>query len=559
MFTLGLICHGQHEAAAVLLQDGAVIAAAEEERFSRHKFDSNFPREAIRFCLAQGGIGAERLSAVGFGFDPRRKLLNKAAHILRFWPDSLELVRTRAKFLSRMNGIVSEVRAGLRYTGPVLRLNHHLCHAASTFYASGFERASVLTLDGVGDWESIWWGLGESARLVELGTIDWPNSIGHVYSAFTEYLGFQPFSDEYKVMGLAPYGEPRYLDELARLLFPTPTGIGIDYRYFRYQVGGSPRYSQRLVELFGPPLKAGDTVPEHYRDIAASLQAQVERVICHLVERLTKETGCRDLCLAGGVAMNSVANGKILSDGLAARLYVPSCASDAGVALGAAYLAYQAVGGKLTPRRLDTALLGPEYPAVAIESALQAAGLSYSVQEDIAHSAARLIFDGHVVGWFQGRMEFGQRALGSRSILADPRRAEMKDIVNTKIKFRELFRPFAPAVLEERATEFFEIPPGAHGDFMTQVYLVRPEQHTRIPAVTHVDGSGRLQTVKQSTNPRYWRLIEQFANMSGVPVVLNTSFNVKGQPIVNTPSEAVETFQATEMDALAIGDFLAFK
>lgn len=554
MHTLGIICHGQHEAAAVLLRDGEVIAAAEEERFSREKFDNNFPRQAIRFCLEQAGITSRELGAVGFGFDPRRKLAAKAAHVLRFWPDSLHLVRSRAALLGRMNGIIREVRTELDYTGPVLRLNHHLCHAASTFYASPFERASVLTIDGVGDWESCWWGSGEGTRLTELGTLDWPLSLGHVYSAFTDYLGFQPFSDEYKVMGLAPYGEPRHLDQMAHLFYPTPTGMGIDYRYFRYPVGGSPRYSPLLVKLFGPALEPGAEVSQHYRDVAASLQAQTERVVFHLVERLVRQTGDRKLCLAGGVAMNSVANGKLVQGGWVDQLYVPPCASDAGVALGAAYLAHLRMYGTMPRRGLDTGLLGPEYTRVQQEAALRKAGLVYELESDMTQTVARLLAAGNVIGWFQGRMEFGQRALGCRSILADPRRAEMKDVVNAKIKFREMFRPFAPSVIEERAAEFFELPAGAQADFMTQVYPVRAG--AGIPAVTHVDGSGRIQTVRRSVNPRYWQLIHAFGELTGVPVVLNTSFNVKGQPIVNTPTEAIETFLATGMDYLAMGDFL---
>lgn len=559
MYVLGIICHGQHEAAAALLADGKVIAAAEEERFSRIKFDSSFPKQAIQYCLDYAGIKSSQLSAVGFGFDPRRKLAEKAAHILKFLPESMTLVKTRGKLLDRMNRIVEQVREELDYTGPVLRLNHHLCHAASTFYASPFESASVLTLDGVGDWESVWWGIGDGNGLRELGTIDWPNSIGHVYSAFTDYLGFKPFSDEYKVMGLAPYGAPKYLEKVAQVMYPTDTGIGIDYSYFNYQVGKSPRYSPRLVELFGPALreKNNEEVPQHYRDVASSLQAQTELVIFHLVKRLIQETGNRNLCLAGGVAMNSVANGKLISEGYVDRLYVPPCASDAGVALGAAYLAHLEVGGTRERHHLDTGLLGPAYDDKDLEAALNKAGLVYERQEDITQKVAEMLADGKVVGWFQGRMEFGQRALGSRSIVADPRRAEMKDIVNAKIKFREMFRPFAPSVLEERATEFFEIPPGGQADFMTQVYPVLP--NAGIPAVTHVDGSGRVQTVKKSVNPRYWQMIAHFDELTGVPVVLNTSFNVKGQPIVNTPKEAIETFLATEMDGLALGDFLVLK
>ncbi len=562
-YALGIICYGWHEAAAVLVQNGTVVAAAEEERFSRQKFDANFPAQAIAFCLKQAGIRAQDLAAIGYGFDPRRKLTEKALHLLRYFPASMDLVTKRGPLLQRMNQIEPELRDRLQFNGPIYRLNHNLCHAASTFFSSPFEEAAILTLDGAGDWESGWWGRGHGEELTELGAIDWPQSLGHLYAAFTEYLGFKPFSDEYKVMGLAPYGQPRYLNQIAEIIHPTANGYHLNLDYFAFPSGKLPRYGQGLIDAFGPPLVNSDSdIPQHYRDVAASLQAQLEQVIFHMAELAIKQAGSRNLCLAGGVAMNSVANGKLLSRGLQGlspvdALYVPPCASDAGVALGAAYLAHQRAIGSCQRQVLDTALLGPAYDDAAIAAAIQTRGLTMTEIADPASTAAQLVSEGNVVGWFQGRMEFGQRALGCRSILADPRRAEMKDIVNLKIKFREPFRPFAPSVLEEYASDYFDC--AAKTPFMTEVYPVRAEKQAVIPAVTHVDGTGRVQTVSRRTNPLYWQLIHRLYELTQVPVVLNTSFNVKGQPIVNTPLEAVDTFLNTEMDALVAGHWLVKK
>lgn len=557
-YALGIICYGRHEAAAVVVESGRVVAAAEEERFSRRKFDPSFPARAIEFCLRQAGITADDLCSVGYGFDPRRKMLSKGIHAARHPASSLRIFNSNRRLARRMNGIERDLRERVGYTGRVFRFNHHLCHAASSFYASPFEQASVLTLDGVGDWESGTWGAGRGLTLTETGSIDWPLSLGHVYSAFTEYFGFEPFSDEYKVMGLAAYGEPRYAEEVEKIFWATPRGYDVDLSYFAFQRAGSRRYSRKLVERFGAALNNPDgDIPQHYRDLAASVQRQLELVIAEIARRLVAETGERRLCLAGGVAMNSLANGRLVSESVVDELYVPPCASDAGVALGAAYLAHLKATGRLEREELKTAALGPAYDDAQILNALDAAGLSARKIDDPARATARLLADGKIVGWFQGRMEFGQRALGSRSILADPRRAEMKEIVNARIKFREPFRPFAPSVLAERADEYFEY--ARANPFMTRVCPVRPEMRERIPAVTHVDGTARVQTVERGASPLYWNLIEAFRELTDVPVVLNTSFNVRGQPIVNTPAEAAETFLSTSLDALVCGNYLALR
>jgi carbamoyltransferase len=554
-YALGVICYGRHESAAVVVESGRVVAAAEEERFSRRKFDPDFPARAIDFCLRQAGITANDLSAVGYGFDPRRRLFAKAAYAARRFPSSAALINSGWRLSRKMNGIERDLRERSGYSGQVFRFNHHLCHAASTFFASPFDAAAILTLDGAGDWESAWWGKGAGTHIEASAKIDWPQSLGHVYSAFTEYLGFEPFADEYKVMGLAAYGEPRYLDAMSEIFRGTPRGYHVDLSYFNFQSARPPRYSRRLVELFGAPLTNTDgDVPQHYRDVAASAQRQLERVVSHCARLVVEATGERRLCLAGGVAMNSLANGKLLDEDIVDELYVPPCASDAGVALGAAYLAHLKSVGTLERTELKTAALGPEYDDAQVLEAIRACGLNARAVDDPAGEAARLVAAGKIVGWFQCRMEFGQRALGSRSILADPRRAEMKDVVNARIKFREPFRPFAPSVLAERAPEYFDNARGNY--FMTRVCTVRADKRQVIPAVTHVDGTARVQLVERETLPLYWKLIKTFDELTGVPVVLNTSFNVRGQPIVNTPEEAVETFLSTALDALVCGNCL---
>jgi carbamoyltransferase len=558
-YWLGINCYAWHEAAAVLVRDGELIAAVEQERFTRKKYDSSFPAQAIDYCLQHAGVSANDITSIGCGFDLRRKRLRKGLHILRY-PSSLRLVANRQAIFSKMRSIQRDLRDYLGYRGTIRNLGHHLCHAASAYYASPFDEATILTIDGVGDWESCWWGEGRGGTIRQHGAIYWPRSLGHIYATFTEYLGFQSFADEYKVMGLAAYGSPVYQREMARIFWPSASGYEVDLSYFGYHVGESPRFGKRLVDLFGPPLtreQSEQSTAQHYRDVAASLQAQLETVVFHLVRKAIDATGLRNLCLAGGVAMNCAANGKIVSEQLVDSLFVPPCASDAGVALGAAYVSEQLDTGAVPRHVLRSACVGPAYDVERVEAALRAAGLRLVRLEQPSRTAADLLAEGRVIGWFQGRMEFGQRALGCRSILADPRRAEMKDTLNAKIKFREPFRPFAPSVLEEHVAEFFDC---AHASpFMTEVYLVRPDKRGVIPAVTHVDGTARVQSVSRTTHPRYWELIDCFRALTGVPVVLNTSLNIRGEPIVNTPEEAVATFLKTDLDALICEEFLAEK
>ena len=560
-YVLGVICHGRHEAAAALLRDGTVIAAAEEERFSRKKFDSAFPESAIRYCLESANITARELSAIGYGFNPRRKLIKKSLYLSKHLRDSTQLIRRNGPLLRRMDQIRADLSSCLGYFGPSYSINHHLCHAASTFYTSPFREASILTLDAIGDWESGWWGYGSDDRIYSLGSIDWPQSIGHVYAAFTEYLGFEPFVDEYKVMALAAYGVPKYQREMQQIFRPATNGYEVASRYFNFPRGRTPLYGNELIEMFGPA-RIGPTSPitQHYRDIASSLQTNLESSVRHLVRKVISETNRFNLCLAGGVAMNSVANGEVIRhERMVQQVHIPPCASDAGIALGAAYIAHQRSFGKLKRQSLTTALVGPEYDANQIERASFLKHVNAVRVSNASEHIAQLLTEGKIVGWFQGRMEFGQRALGARSILADPRSLAVKMIINSRVKFREDFRPFGAAVLLEHAKKYFHFK--GTSPFMTYVVPVIEEMRHLIPAVVHVDGTSRIQTISEDEENLvdFRNLLLSFYRLTGIPLILNTSFNVRGEPIVNTPEEAIEVFLRTDLDHLLCGSFLLSK
>jgi carbamoyltransferase len=437
---------------------------------------------------------------------------------------------------------------------------HHMAHAASAFFASPFEEAAVLVVDGMGEWPvtSLYRGVGN--RLEPLGQIDFPHSLGFYYSAFTEYLGFNPFDGEYKVMGMAAYGEPRFEAELGDVLRLEDGGrhrLNLRYFNFHRDYGRTTWYSPRMVETFGPLPSSTEQPEQHSIDLAASVQKRLEDALFHLVDYLYERTGSRNLCLAGGVALNSVANGKIVRRGPFEHLFVQPAANDSGTALGAALYARHCTLGQQDREPMQHVYYGPEYATDEIEAMLQHSMLAYEEVEEPAEVAAELLAQGKIVGWFQGRMEFGPRALGNRSILADPRQATMKDRINAAVKFREPFRPFAPSVPEERSDDYFEDIGGS--PFMLRVTQVRPGMGEKLPAITHVNGSARLHTVSRDCNPLYYDLMERFGSKTGVPVVLNTSFNVRGDPIVCTPKEAISTFFNSGLDALVMDRFLLRK
>lgn len=568
MHILGISCF-YHDAAAVILRDGELLAAAEEERFSRKKHDNGFPAQAIRFCLKTAGIEARELDYAVFYEKPFVKFERILKTTLQTVPRSLPLFRRAMKnWLLDKLWVEEQIRTTLGIPRErILFADHHQSHAASAFYCSGFEEAALLTVDGVGEWSCGTLGWGKANQMHLSQEIRFPHSLGLLYSTFTAFLGFQVNEGEYKVMGMAPYGKPRYLDKIYRLLRLYEDGsLWLDLRYFDFHHSTHRSFSRRFVELFGPardPASA-ESLDPYYCDVAASIQAVTEEILVAMARQALRVSGLTQLCLAGGVALNSVANYRILRDAGVEALFVQPAAGDSGGALGAALYLYHALLGK--PRRftMEHAYWGAQVGNGQVRDFLRAQAiphLCYEDEEALLDRTVDLLSQGKVIGWVQKRFEWGPRALGNRSILADPRRAEMKETVNRKIKFREPFRPFAPSVLEEEKGRYFDLPAGAEraARFMLVVPPVRTQQRERIPAVTHVDGTGRLQAVEESVNPRYAKLIRRFGMATGVPVLLNTSFNLKGEPIVNTPAQAYSTFQRSGLDALVLEDCLILK
>jgi carbamoyltransferase len=556
--------HG--DASAALLRDGVLVSALEEERLNRVKHWAGLPLGAAAACLA-----GERAEHIAISRDPRAHLFEKAVRTLtrpRLWARAA----SRAANLAGVAGLRAKLaEAGLAHDRTrVHHVEHHRAHLASAFFASPFEEAAVVSVDGFGDYSSVMWGAGRGNRIDVRDSVRFPHSLGIFYTAFTQFLGFPHYGDEYKMMGLAAYGVPRFRDKVRQVVRTAGGQVELNLDYFTHHSqgvdmtwqGGAPAlgavYSRKMVETFGPPRQPRtELLPEH-ADLAASAQAVLEENYFALLRHVHRETGMRAVCLAGGVALNCAANGKLLAETPFRDIYVQPAANDAGTSIGAALYTWHQTLGKPRSFEMKHVYYGPEYGPGEIEQALRAAGARYErmSEEQLLDSTARAIAAGEVTGWFQGRMEFGPRALGNRSILADPRRGDMKDILNSRIKLREPFRPFCPSVLAERAGEFFET--DYPSPFMVMAYGIRPERRGEAPAVTHADGTGRLQTVTKEASPLYWKLIRRFGELTGVPMLLNTSFN-ENEPIVNTPAQAIDCFLRTKMDALAIGPFLLRK
>ena len=568
MHILGISCF-YHDAAAVILRDGMLLAAAEEERFSRQKHDSGFPYHAIRFCLKEAGIQAQDLDYAVFYEKPFVKFERILKTTLQTVPASMDVFRrAMGSWLMDKLWIEEAIRSELGVPrSKIFFADHHQSHAASAYYCSGFEESAILTVDGVGEWccANLGWGRGSKMQLSH--EIRFPHSIGLLYSAFTAFLGFQVNEGEYKVMGMAPYGSPRYLDKVRKVFRQYNDGsLWLDMSYFEFHQSTERSYSRKFVELFGPPRdpKNEDQLDPLYCDIAASIQKATEEIVVSMAREALKRSGMDRLCYAGGVALNSVANWRIVQETGVKELFVQPAAGDSGGALGAALYLYHGMLGQPRKFEMKHAYWGAETSSGEAADFCRANNIRYkqfdSLDPLLDHTVS-LLSEGKVVGWVQGRFEWGPRALGNRSILGDARKAEMKEIVNRKIKFREPFRPFAPSVLAEAGPEFFDLPDKVRGpaQFMLVVPTVRPERRERIPAVTHVDGTGRLQLVEAEANPRYHKLIQRFSQATGVPVILNTSFNLKGEPMVNTPEEAYSTFIRSGLDALVVGDCLITK
>ncbi len=577
-----------HDAAACLVRDGEIVAAAQEERFTRKKHDPDYPANAIESCLRIGGIRPDQLDAVGFYDKPFLKFERILETYLACAPRGLESFRMAMPvWLSEKLFLPDRIRRQIGPDVPILFAEHHVSHAASAFYPSPFEEAAIMTVDGVGEWATTTLGAGRGSAFDLFAEIRFPHSLGLLYSAFTYYTGFKVNSGEYKLMGLAPYGEPKYVDLIRdHLIDIKPDGsFRMNMEYFDY-VSGLRMTSAKFDRLFGGPAKTPDSrVGQKEMDLARSVQVVLEEVLLNMARHLHRETGMRNLVMAGGVALNCVANGRLLREGPFERLWIQPAAGDAGGALGVALeVAHRRFGVPRTvrPDRQDAqrgSYLGPEYGRDEIARTLTTLGAVFEEvpEAEIPARTARAMADGKVVGWLQGRMEFGPRALGGRSILGDPRDPDMQSRMNLKIKYRESFRPFAPSVLAEHAGEVFE--DGVESPYMLLVTHVREEHRvpmtdadrgktgidllkvprSNVPAITHVDHSARVQTVHEETHPLYWRTIEEFRRLTGCPLVINTSFNVRGEPIVCTPQDAWNCFLGTEMDVLVCGSFLLRK
>ncbi len=586
MRILGISCF-YHDAAAALIVDGQLVAAAEEERFSRKKHDSEFPRLAIRYCLETAGITAQDLDYVVFYEKPFVKFERILTTALQAVPKSWKVFGdAMTTWLLDKLWVKNLIRQDLGIPASrILFSEHHLSHASSAFLCSPFEDAAILTIDGVGEWATATFGVGKGNEVKLLREVRFPHSVGLLYSAFTAFLGFEVNEGEYKVMGMAPYGTPRYVDKVHKLIHLDADGsFWLNMDYFCFHHSSTQTYNRKFTDLFGEPRdpswhfftessgypsyfepKPGNytelaTKNQYYADIAASIQRVTEEIVLNMVRGLHRETGLDRLCLAGGVALNSVANGRVIRETPIREVFIQPAAGDGGGALGAALYAYHIALGQ--PRRfvMRHAYWGQEFGQAEVNDFARGCGMayqSYSNEDDLLDAVVEELRAGHVVGWSQGRFEWGPRALGSRSIIADPRRTDMKEIVNVKIKFREPFRPFAPSVLAECAERYFALPEAPRhypARFMLYVVDVKDGQDAVLPAITHVDGTARLQTVHKTESPLYHRLIERFGQATGVPVILNTSFNLKGEPIVTTPANAFSTFSRSGMDALVMGN-----
>ena len=569
--------HGNASAAVVC--DGRLVSAVEEERFNRVKYAAGFPAAAIRYCLREANVKLEEIDHVAVPRNPYARLGTKLFYALRM----PSFARGRAKVLVKFTGIREALAATFdsdprEIAAQFHRIEHHQAHLASAFFVSPFERAALLSADGLGDFASTMWGSGSGSRMNIAGAIAFPHSLGLYYTAVTQYLGFLKFGDEYKVMGLAAYGEPEHMEVFRHIVRfhanENGNGFRLGLNYFvHHRTGPQMSWAEAdktptLGRLFSPEIarRLGATrapdepVEQRHRNLAASLQARLEEVYLGMLGKLAKATGLKSVCLAGGVAFNCVANGKIFESTPFEQVYVQPAAGDAGLAVGAAYYVWHQKLGRPRSFVMEHAYWGPGFSASEVRAAIDASKVvagGYVVAElpeqELTRQAAAIIADGKILGWFQGRAEWGPRALGNRSIVADPRRADMKDILNRRIKHREIFRPFAPSILAEATGEWFA--KSNPSPFMTLAYSVRPEKRAQIPAPTHVDGTGRLQTVTKEANTRYYALISAFRDLTGVPVVLNTSFN-DNEPIVCRPEEAIDCFLRTKMDALVLGDFL---
>lgn len=569
MYILGINAYHADSSAAIF-KDGVMIAATEEERFRRVKHWAGFPSQVVQFCLREAGISLNEVDHIAIGRDPYAKMQKKLLFLLKNPGGGFNAVLDRLKNARKVSSLEDEfLKLDKTIDKNVIKnkihqVEHHRSHMASAFFASPFEESAILSIDGSGDFSTTMIGTGKGNQIHVTDSVDFPHSAGLFYTACTQLLGFPHYGDEYKVMGLAPYGEPKYVDKLRKVLVFEDDGLfSLNPRYFRSAKSGivsygedhipvvAPLFSKHMEELFGAARKKGEELSQYHRDMAASVQRITEELIFHILTHLHQSTGLDQVCIAGGVAQNSVANGKITRNTPFKKVYIPSAGHDAGISMGAALYVYNHVLEQPRAPAVWSAYTGSRFSNDEIEKYLQSRQIAYTRYPDevLFEKVAEQLVNAGVVGWFNGRAEFGPRALGGRSILADPRRSDAKDLLNAKIKRRESFRPFAPSILKEYVPEYFEV--NDEVPFMEKVFPIKKEKHSTIPAVTHADGTGRLQTVDKVVTPRYYQLIEAFRKKTGVPILLNTSFN-ENEPIVNSPQDALECYLRTNMDMLVL-------
>ena len=567
MYVLGVSCY-YHDASVALLKDGVIVAAAEEERFTRKKHDTSFPLNAILFCLKHEGITIKDVEYVGFYEKPFLKFERLMSQHVKMFPWSLKtFLSSTPSWLSEKLRVLRMMRKKLKYPGDVFFIDHHLAHAASCFLVSPFKKAAILTMDGVGEWTTTAYGIGDDTKVELLKDIHFPHSLGLLYSTITAYLGFSVNNSEYKVMGLAPYGvmDPEKNEYYKRLMSVIDVKDDGSYRfdmsYFKYHYADRMP-SEKLCSLLGGPSRGSkDELTQRHKDIAAAVQLVTEDVATKMLNHVYAVTKCKNVVLAGGVALNSVYNGKILKSTPFTNIWIQPAAGDGGTSIGVASYIYHSILGHKRTWRMNDAYLGPDFSREEIKTFLDEENIVYSEFKndgELLRVTAGMIHKNMVVGWFQGRMEWGPRALGSRSILSNPCNPKMQEILNLKVKHREKFRPFAPVVCADDAPKYFEcdMPIPEPTDFMLMVYPIKKKWHKSIPAVTHVDGSGRLQSIRRYQNSLYYDLVKAFGKLSGIPILINTSFNIRGEPIVCTPKDAYRCMMGTGIDVLVMDNFL---
>ena len=561
MYVLGISCF-YHDSSACILKDGKIMAAAEEERFTRRKHDTSFPINAINYCLKEAGITGSQLDHVGFYEKPLLKFERLLHQHIEMFPKSFwTFYKAIPSWINEKLRVPSIVKKKLKYKKGIMFVEHHMSHAASSYLVSPFKEAAILTVDGVGEWATTTMGHAKGNDITILKQIDFPHSLGLLYSAVTAHLGMSVNNSEYKVMGLSPYGKPKYYEKFKKLIDIKEDGsYALDMSYFDFHYKMTMP-SKKFMKLFGPIRKPESEVTQHHKDMAATLQKITEETIFKMLNHLYKITKCDKLCMAGGCALNSVANGKILKNSPFKEIYIQPAAGDGGTSIGVAKYIYHTILGNKRTEAQETAYLGPSFSREEVKKFLDDYKVKYSEfknDEELIKKTAELIHQDNVIGWFQGRMEWGPRALGSRSILSNACNPKMQDILNLKVKHREKFRPFAPVVPEEDAKKYFECdePVPVPTDFMLMVYPIKKEFHSKIPSVTHVDGSGRLQTIRKKHNKLYHGVIKEFERLGGTPILVNTSFNIRGEPIVHTPLNAYRCMMGTGIDYLIMETFL---